>query len=158
METLIMAAGNDLPSENLRILETLAIADQMLSGIYARPGDSAYTLGSNIGISNGVTSLSLKEKEAVNLIVSEVNGCTPCLSEHLVTALLHGFSEIEINNVRKGYSSDIKLDVMVALAKEIAKDMGGISKDTVYDFFDAGYTKNNLVDLILLVSEKSNSN
>jgi hypothetical protein len=58
---------------------------------------------------------------------------------------------MEIGNVRKGYSSDIKLDMMIALAKEIAVNKGHVSIDKVYDFYDAGYTRDNLVDLIMLL-------
>ena len=158
METPIIPVGDNLPIEDLRILASVAIADRMISGIYANFGHSQQIPGNHIGFLKPGATLSLKEKEAVSLVVSEVNSCKPCLSEHTQTAIAQGFSEIEIYNLRKGYSGDIKLDAMVALAKEFSKNTDHISKDVIYDFFDAGYTKDNLVDLILVVTENSNSN
>ena len=42
------------------------------------------------------TSLNNKEKEAVNLVVSEVNGCRYCQSAHTVLGKMNGFSESDI--------------------------------------------------------------
>jgi AhpD family alkylhydroperoxidase len=155
MEMFIVPESRDMLPENQQILEILKLANRIIPNLHTTFGYSENALVRYIAFQNGQTSLTSKQEEAVNLIVSEVNGCKPCLSEHTLTAIMHGFSEIEINNVRKGYSSDIKLATMVALAKEIAENKGHISNDTIYDFFDAGHTKDNLVDLILLVGDKS---
>jgi AhpD family alkylhydroperoxidase len=146
---------DNLSPENQQIFESLKIANRITPNIYVTFGYPEHGLSHYAAFQNGGTTLSAKEKEAVNLIVSEVSGCKPCLSEHTLAAIMHGFSEIEINNVRKGYSSDIKLDTMIALAKEIAENKGAISNDKVFDFFDAGYNKDNLVDLILLISDNA---
>ncbi len=47
---------------------------------------------------------------------------------------------------------------MVALAADITKNRGNASETNVDAFFAAGYTKENLVDLILQVSDKTAMN
>ena len=51
-----------------------------------------------------------------------------------------------------------KLDALVKLVKEITENRGVISDDVLQAFFDAGYTKENLVDVILNIGEKTTTN
>ncbi len=107
---------------------------------------------------NAKTSLSNKEKEAVNLIVSQVNECIYCQSAHLVLGKMNGFSEDQLLDIRNGKSSDIKLNALVKLAADITANRGRASEDNVADFFAQGYTKENLVDLTLQISDKTAMN
>ena len=112
-----------------------------------------------LNLSNAKTSLKAKEKEVVNLAVSEVNNCTYCLSAHTAIGKMNGFSEGEILQLRAGYASfDNKLDALARLAKNITENRGATSSEVVDNFFAAGWTKENLVDTIVLVGDKTISN
>lgn len=103
---------------------------------------------------NAKTTLSNKEKEAVNLIVSEVNGCLYCKSAHTVIGKMNGFTDEQLLDIRSGKASDAKLNALVQLAKSITQNKGRADAVSVDNFFVQGYTNENLVDLILQVSDK----
>ena len=115
-------------------------------------------LGRYLDYLGGKSSLSNKEKEAANLIVNQVNGCRYCQSAHTVLGKMNGLDENEIIQIRKGSSTDDKLNALVALAGELNEKKGHASSEAVQHFFDQGYSKENLVDLILLISEKTAMN
>ncbi|MGE5106365.1 MAG: carboxymuconolactone decarboxylase family protein, partial [Sphingobacteriales bacterium] len=107
---------------------------------------------------NAPTTLSNKEKEAVNLIVSEVNGCVYCKSAHTVLGKMNGFTDEQLLDIRRAKVQNPKLDALVKLAASITKNRGNVEAALVDDFFTQGYTTENLVDLILQVSDKTAMN
>ena len=122
--------------------------------LYATIAYSEHGLTKYLAFQGAKTSLSNKEKEAVNLVVSEVNGCRYCQSAHTVLGKLNGFSEKEILAIRRGQSTNPKLDALVRLAQDITENKGRVSPDNLDAFYAAGYTDGNLVDVILQVSDK----
>ena len=134
--------------------DNLTKALGMVPNLYAAIAYSENGLPKYLAYQGGRTSLSNKEKEAVNLIVSQVNGCKYCLSAHTVLGKMNGFTEEEVIRLRKGSSSDPKLDALVALAKDVTENKGHVSQNNLDKFFAAGYTKGSLVDVILQVSDK----
>ncbi len=122
--------------------------------LYATIAYSDNGLPKYIAFQGAKTSLSNKEKEVVNLVVSEVNGCRYCLSAHTVIGKMNGFSDDEILDFRAGHSSNGKLNTLVVLAKDITENKGRVSPANLDAFYAAGYTNGNLVDVILQVSDK----
>jgi len=123
--------------------------------LYATIAHSDTALGNYLQFQNAKTSLSNKEKEVVNLVVSQVNGCSYCQSAHTAISKLNGFSEEQILELRKGYfSSNEKFDALVKIAKEITLNKGKVDDATLEAFFNAGYSKGTLVDIILAVGDK----
>lgn len=95
----------------------------------------------------------------VNLAVSQVNNCLYCLSAHTAIAKMNGFSEDQILELRQGIASfDNKLDALARLAKNITETRGATDQTVLNDFFAAGWTKENLIDTIVLVGDKTISN
>ncbi|HTD39797.1 MAG TPA: carboxymuconolactone decarboxylase family protein, partial [Mucilaginibacter sp.] len=95
-------------------------------------------------------------KEAVNLIVSQVNNCTYCLSAHTVIGKMHGLTDDQVIEIRKGGASfDAKLDALVKLAKNITETKGKADSTLVDNFFAAGYNEGSLVDVIMLIGDKT---
>jgi AhpD family alkylhydroperoxidase len=126
----------------------------MVPNLYAAIAWSENGLPKYLAYQGSKTSLSNKEKEAVNLTVSQVNGCKYCLSAHTVLGRMNGFTDEEILLLRKGGSGDSRLNALVTLAKDITENKGRASLENLDAFFAAGYTKGSLVDLILQVSDK----
>jgi len=90
--------------------------------------------------------------------VSQENGCIYCQSAHLVLGKMNGFNDEQLTEIRHGKSSDNKLNALVGLASDITKNRGNAGEVTIDAFFAAGYTNENLVDLILQVSDKTAMN
>ncbi len=143
---------------NQEIFENLKKALGFVPNLYATIAYSDNGLTRFLAYQNAKTSLSNKEKEAVNLIVSQVNGCIYCQSAHLVLGKMHGFTDVQLLDIRHGKSEDSKLNSLVKLASDITKNRGNADNETVEAFFAQGYTKENLVDLILQVSDKTAMN
>lgn len=116
-------------------------------------------LGDYLSLQNRKTSLKTKEKELVNLVVSQVNNCKYCLSAHTVLGKMNGFSDAEILEIRKGEASfDSKLDTLAKTTKAITENKGRVSVAQKDNFFAAGYSEESLVDLIILIGDKTISN
>ena len=122
--------------------------------LYATIAYSANGLEKYLAFQGAKTSLSNKEKEAVNLVVSEVNGCRYCQSAHTVLGRMNGFSDEEMLKLRAGHGTDAKLNVLVAFAQAVTETKGRVAPATLDAFFAAGYDKGAMVDVILQVSDK----
>lgn len=149
---------NEVSQTNKEIFDSLNNALGFVPNLYATIGYSNNGLKRFLDYQNAKTSLTNKEKEAVNLIVSQVNECIYCQSAHLVLGKMNGFNDEQLLNIRKGGSENAKLNVLVKLAADITQNRGRAKNENVEDFFAQGYTKENLVDLILQVSDKTAMN
>jgi AhpD family alkylhydroperoxidase len=91
----------------------------------------------------------------INLVVSQVNGCTYCQSAHTVVGKMNGLSEEQILEIRTGAASfDKKLNALARLTKQIAETKGKPNETALADFYAAGYTDGSLVDLVLAIADK----
>jgi len=125
-----------------------------IPNLYATIAYSENGLPRYLAFQGAKSSLSNKEKEAVNLVVSEENGCRYCQSAHTVVAKMNGFTDADTLDLRAGHSTNPKLNALVSVAKAITQHKGHVSQEQLNAFFEAGYTKGNLVDVVLQVSDK----
>ena len=110
----------EVSSANQAIFDNLEKAVGFVPNLYATYAYSENALGNYLTLANAKTSLKTKEKEVVNLAVSEVNGCEYCLSAHTAISKMNGFTDEEILELRAGRASfDNKLDALARLAKNI---------------------------------------
>lgn len=140
--------------------ETQALYDQIAKGLgklpnlYATIGYSQNTLKGFLQFDSAMSSsvFSPKEKEAINLVVSEVNNCKYCLAAHTMVAKTKGFSHEEIISLRKGYTEEVKLAAVISLAKNITENHGYAEPQLLEDFFQAGYKEDALIELVALIT------
>jgi AhpD family alkylhydroperoxidase len=71
--------------------------------------------------------LDARTRQAISLVVSQVNGCEYGLSAHTLLAKDAGLDEQAIRAVRQGKASSRKLNGAVALAKKVAELRGAVS-------------------------------
>ena len=148
--TFNVPTKEEVSASNQAIFENLNKALGFVPNLYATMAYSDHALERFLNYQNA--------KEAINLIVSQVNSCLYCLSAHTIIGKMNGFTEAQILSIRKGESEHSKLDALVKLAKEITENKGKASDNRIQSFFNEGYTKENLVDLIIQVSEKTAMN
>lgn len=158
MTTFTVPTREEVAPTNQAIFDNLNKALGFVPNLYATIAYSKNGLERFLAYQNAKTSLTNKEKEAVNLIVSQVNECIYCLSAHLVLGKMNGFSEEQLTEIRHGKSTDAKINSLVVLAADLTQNRGNASEINVTNFFEAGYTKENLVDLILQISDKTAMN
>jgi len=158
MKTFTVPTRDQVVPANQAIFDNLQKALGFVPNLYAAIAYSDHGLARFLAYQNAKTSLSNKEKEAVNLVVSQVNGCIYCQSAHLVLGKMNGFTDEQLLDIRKEKSADVKLNALVRLAADITRNRGNASPSNVNDFFAQAYTDENLVDLILQVSDKTAMN
>jgi AhpD family alkylhydroperoxidase len=158
MTTFKVPSRNEVSPANQQNFDILQKALGMVPNLYATIAYSDNGLSRYLAFQGAKTSLTNKEKEAINLVVSEVNGCRYCQSAHTVIGKLNGFSDEEITNIRKGHSIKAKLDALIVLAKDITQNRGRINEAHLVAFYAAGYNNGNLIDVILQVSDKTAMN
>ena len=136
--------------KNQEIFDNLKKKVGFVPNIYAAMAHSENALANYLTFSGGKTSLSNKEKEVIDLAISEVNGCRYCQSAHTAIAKMNGFTDDQIIELRNGSASwDNKYDVLARISKSIAANRGKVSEELKGAFFDAGYSNENFVDLVI---------
>ena len=159
MSTFNVPKKEEVSVKNQAIFDQLEKAVGFVPNLFATYAYSENALQNYLALSNAPTSLKAKEKEVVNLAVSEVNGCNYCLSAHTAIAGMNGFTAEEILELRAGNASfDNKLDALAQLAKNLTENRGNADAAVLENFFGAGWTKENLIDTIVLVGDKTISN
>ena len=159
MSTFKVPKREDVSEKNQKIFDNLEKQVGFLPNLFASYAYSENALKNYLDFAGAPTSLKAKEKEVVNLAVSQVNNCGYCLAAHTAIGKMSGFNDEQILELRQGKSSvDNKLDALAKLAKNITENRGNTDADVLDNFFKAGWTKENLIDTIILVGDKTISN
>jgi len=140
----------EVTPQNQEILGNLESALGFVPNIYAAMGHSKNALANYLTFSNGATSFSKKEKEVIDLAISQVNGCQYCQAAHTALAKMNGFDEKQILELRTGNASwDTKYQALAQISKSMAETRGNVDQKLVENFYAAGYNQENLVDLVM---------
>jgi uncharacterized peroxidase-related enzyme len=138
-----------------------AIFDKLKGGLgfvpnlYAAFAHSETALGDYLTLQSRKSSLSLKEKEVINLVVSQVNECKYCLAAHTLLGQRAGFTQQETIDIRRGeLLGNDKLDALASFVRSVATNRGKVSDDDRVAIHEAGYTEGNVVDAIIAIGDK----
>ena len=159
MTLIPVPARDDVTPANQAIFDQLKSKLGMVPNLYATLAHSEHALGSYLTFQNGKSSITGKAREVINLVVSQVNDCEYCLAAHTVIGGMVGFSPAQILEIRSGRASfDAKLDALARLVRSIATNRGHGEPALVDAFFTAGWTKENLIDAIVIIGDKTVTN
>lgn len=159
MTTINVPTREEVSATNQAIFDNLQKGLGMVPNLYATFAHSDTALASYMSLQNAKSSVSGKAREVVNLVVSQVNECQYCLAAHTMLGKMNGFSDEQIIELRRGQASfDAKFDALARLTKGIALSRGHVDQALVAAFFAAGWTKENLVDAIVTIGDKTVSN
>jgi len=159
MSTFNVPTREEVSPKNQAIFDSLKGALGFVPNLYATYAYSENALENYLNLSNAKTSLNAKQKEVVNLAVSQVNNCDYCLAAHTAIGKMNGFTQDQILELREGYASfDTKTNALARLAKNLTQNRGAADPAVIENFFNAGFNKENLVDTIVLVGDKTISN
>lgn len=155
MEKFNVPTRDQVSENNQAIFDNLNKALGFVPNLYATIAYSDTALGTYLNLQNAKTSFSKKEKEVINLVVSQENECRYCQSAHTVLGKMNGFTDAQVLEIRGGSASfDAKLDALAKTALAITKTRGNLDEATLDNFFSAGYDKQSLVDLVLAIADK----
>ena len=144
---------------NLPVYDAIVKSVGFMPNLFATLGLSDNGLSRYISFQSDTSSLTNKEKEAINLIVSEVNDCNYCKSAHTAIGKMNGFTEEETLEIRRGQATfDKKLNALIKLSQDIVNTRGKINQNYLELFFNEGYSKGNLIDVVIQIGEKTITN
>lgn len=161
MKTITVPNKEQLSAESQTILESVEKKMGKIPNLYATIGYSSSALKAMLETEASLShdsSFSAKEREAINLIVSQVNNCDYCLAAHTMLAKMKGFSDEDTIALRKAEYSDAKLNSVLKLAKSISSNKGAADDSALQNFFEAGYDEKALVELNALIALRSFTN
>jgi len=157
--TLEVPTKETVSESNKTIFDQLEKGLGFVPNLYASYAHSETALGDYLTLQNRKSTLKAKEREVINLVVSQINECNYCLAAHTALGKMNGFTEEQILEIRTGeISFDPKLNALAQYVKESVVNRSKISEATLQRFFDAGYDKANLVDTIIVIGDKIISN
>ena len=147
-------------SENNQVLfDNLQKGLGFVPNLYAYFAKSETALGDYLALQSRKSTLRAKEREVINLVTSQINGCRYCQSAHTVLGKMNGFTDEQILEIRKGSASfDSKLDALVKFTSSTVEKRGRATEESKEAFFEAGYTEANLVDVVIIIGDKIISN
>ncbi len=149
----------DVSPANQAMFDNLQKKLGFVPNLYAFFGKNETALEDYLTFQNRKSTLRLKEREVINLVTSQINGCRYCQSAHTAIGKMAGFDDEQILEIRKGQASfDEKLDALARFTASVVHNRGRVSLEIRDAFFNAGYTEANLIDVLIVVGDKIISN
>ena len=159
MKNFTVPTREEVSLANQAIFDNLQKGLGFVPNLYAYYAKNETALGDYLALQNRKSTLKAKEREVINLVVSQVNGCRYCQSAHTVLGKMNGFTDEQILEIRGGSASfDAKLDALAGFTKSVAEKRGKATEESKNAFFEAGYTEANLIDVVMVIGDKIISN
>ena len=159
MKTVTVPTYEQASPANQALMDKLKKALTFVPNLYATFTYSESALGTYLTLQNAKSSLSAKAREVVNLAVSQVNSCRYCLAAHTMVGKMVGFTDEQVLEIRRGTASfDARLDALTRLVHNVASKRGHADSNVLQAFFDAGWNEGNLVDVMMVIGDKTISN
>lgn len=106
------------------------------------------------------TGFSALEQEVVFLTISRENGCEYCVAAHSVIADKKSGVPTEVTDAIRagGPVADARLGALVRFTRILVESRGRPTSAEAAAFLEAGYTEQNILEIILAISVKTISN
>lgn len=159
MTTFTVPTRDTVSEGNQALFDALKGQLGFVPNLYATFALSQNALGTYLALQSAKSSINAKAREVVNLVVSQYNECRYCLAAHTALGKMNGFSDAQIIEIRKGTAAfDPKFDALARLARSLVANRGHADAAAMDAFFAAGWTQENLVDVIMTIGDKIISN
>lgn len=159
MKKFTVPKREEVSANNQAIFDNLNKALGVVPNLYAYFAKNETALADYMALQNRKSTLKAKEREVINLVVSQVNDCRYCQSAHTMVGKMNGFEDEQILEIRSGSASfDNKLDALAKFVKEVTIKKGKPSAETTEALFNAGYSEANMIDIIIVIGDKTISN
>jgi uncharacterized peroxidase-related enzyme len=157
--TYTVPTKSEVSTNNQAMFDNLQKGLGFVPNLYAYFAKNETALGDYLALQNRKSTLRAKEREVINLVTSQINGCRYCQSAHTVIGKMNGFTDEQIIEIRKGTASfDSKLDALAKFTASAVENRGRATEESKEAFFAAGYNEANMIDVIIVVGDKIISN
>ncbi|MFC0515277.1 carboxymuconolactone decarboxylase family protein [Mucilaginibacter angelicae] len=160
MKTINVPTRDQVSAESQVMFDTFTKRVGKVPNLYATMGYSAPALKMFMDMEDDLSKsvFTPKEREAIALIVSEINGCAYCLAGHSLLAMKRGFTKGQTLDIRRGHTADDKLNAIIGLAKSIVENKGKGDETALDNFYAAGFDEAALMELIGFITVRVYTN
>lgn len=104
-------------------------------------------------------SFTATEKETIEIVTSIENGCGYCVAGHTAFAKMQHVPDHIIRSLRENeVVDDFRIQALADFVKKIIRSKGKITQKDFILFFDAGFTKSQVIEVMLGISLKNFTN
>jgi len=98
------------------------------------------------------SNTTLKLRCLISTLVSEINGCQYTLATSFAFGRRAGLSDDELNQAQKAESGDPKTAAALQFAAKVVKERGSVSPNDVKNLQAAGYSDQDVVEIVGVVA------
>jgi alkylhydroperoxidase family enzyme len=156
IHTIASAPENSKPA-----LEQLQQAFGVLPNLAAAIANSPKLINSLVGVFQQVHSSSLTEQEIQIVLLTDAvaNSSMYAVAFHTALALQQGVSSDEAGAIReRRVPADERFAALSTLAKALIEKRGHLSEQELYSFTAAGFTKEQVLEVIAIVAASTITN
>lgn len=150
------------PEASKPVLRGIVKGLGFLPGLYAGLAESPTALKVYLDGAEafGKSSLSPVEQQVVLLAVSVANGCEFCVAAHsLIARQMVKVPSPIVDSLRlAGQLPDVRLQALAQFARRVVADRGWVPDGAVDQFLAAGFTREQVLEVVAGVSVKTLSN
>jgi len=130
--------------------ESLGKAPNIMRTMANSPAVLEAYLAFNSALAKG--SLSAKLREQIALAVGEANQCKYCLAAHTALGKMAGLGDAEIEDSRRGASSDGRTNAALGFARKVVRERGWVGDDDVATLRSAGFDDGAIAEIVATVA------
>jgi len=157
--TFTVPTRAEVSESNQAIFDHLKKALGFVPNLYAYFAKNDTALGDYLALQNRKNTLSGKEREVINLVTSQLNGCRYCQSAHTVLGKMNGFTDDQVIEIRRGTAAfNTKLNALAKFTASVVENRGRAAQEAKDAFFEAGYNESNMIDVVIIIGDKIISN
>lgn len=107
----------------------------------------------------GKSSFTPIEQQVMMIAGSHTNGCGYCVAAHSTVGTMVKMPPAVLEALRTGgLVADTKLEALRSFTSEIVNKRGRVSDQRIQQFLDAGYTRQNVLEVVFATAMKTLSN
>jgi uncharacterized peroxidase-related enzyme len=162
MATFTVHTAETAPAGSRALLEGINKAFGFVPNLYAVFAESPAALQGALAIADAFAKSSLSgiEQQLVALAVSETNDCAFCVAAH--STIAKGVAKADPALVAATLArvplADPKLDALVIFTRKLVEQRGFVGNTDVAAFLESGYTKAQVIEVLLGVGMKTFNN
>ena len=128
--------------------------------LYQGLGNSPQALEAYLTLGNliGAGSLTRPEQQIVFMATNVFNECSYCVAAHSPGLSAVGFDDDAILEIRRGRAADPKHQALITFVQRVLETKGFVTDDELAAVRAAGYTDQNIADIVVVIAQKTLSN
>ena len=156
MSRLTLHTPDTAPAESRPFVEKAIANNGFLPNLIGVLANAPLALETYLTVSgiNSRASLTLMEREVVQITAARIHGCDFCIAGHSAIALKKaGETPETVRALQHGQSTgDARLDAVAAFASAVIATRGAVADDGYQAFLAAGYNQQQALEVVLGIS------